>query len=84
MNRHAPGRKGTHENPRSALNLRLVLATFGLVSCTALAVVTFWVGILALGVALVVLAVVAAVDLVVVGRRVIRRRRRGERHTLFE
>ena len=84
MNGRAPERKGTHENPRSALNLRLVLATFGLVSCTALAVVTFWVGIPALGVALVILAVVAAVDLVVVGRRVIRRRRRGERHSLFE
>jgi Flp pilus assembly protein TadB len=83
MNRDSE-REGSHEEPRSALNLRVVLATFGLVSCTAFAVAAFWVGIPALGVVLVILAVVAAVDLIVVGRRVIRRRRRGERHSLFE
>ncbi|MCW2883732.1 MAG: hypothetical protein QOE54_306 [Streptosporangiaceae bacterium] len=82
MNR--PEREGTHEHPRSALNLRLVLATFGLVSCAAFAVAAFWAGIPVIGVVLVVLAGVAAVDLVVVGRRVARRRRRGEHHTLFE
>jgi Flp pilus assembly protein TadB len=79
-----PEREGTHEHPRSALNLRLALATFGLVVCTAFAVAAFWVGIPVLGAVLVLLAVVAVVDLVVVGRRVARRRRRGEHHTLFE
>lgn len=79
-----PERQGTHDHPRSALNLRLALATFGLVICTVFAVLAFWAGIPVLGVMLAVLAVVAAVDLVVVGRRVAGRRRRGEHHTLFE
>jgi Flp pilus assembly protein TadB len=79
-----PEREGTHEHPRSALNLRLALAAFGLVSCTGLAVGAFLAGILVLGVILALLAVIAVVDLVVVGRRVVRRRRRGEHHSLFE
>jgi Flp pilus assembly protein TadB len=82
MNR--PEQRGTHDHPKSALNLRLALATFGLVVCTVFAVIAFWAGIAVLGAILIVLAVVAAVDLAVVGRRVARRRRRGERHTLFE
>ncbi|MGI8333780.1 DUF6343 family protein [Actinomadura scrupuli] len=82
MNRPEP--EGTHDHPKSALNLRLALATFGLVICAVFAVIAFWAGIPVLGAVLAVLAVVAVVDLAVVGRRVARRRRRGEHHTLFE
>ncbi|WP_436759912.1 DUF6343 family protein [Streptosporangium sp. V21-05] len=77
-------KSGTHDHPRSALNLRLFLAVFGLVVCTALAVLSAWAGITALAVSMAVLAAVAVVDIVVVGIRIARRRRRGERHTLFE
>jgi Flp pilus assembly protein TadB len=76
--------KGTHEHPKSALNLRLIFALFGLVSSTALAITAFVVGYVTLGVVLAVIAGVALVNTAVVGVRVVRRRRRGERHTLFE
>ena len=60
---------------RSALTLRLWLAVFGLVSCTAIAV---WLAVLRVPTPLVVasalLAVVASVDIVVI----VRRKRRGE------
>jgi hypothetical protein len=59
---------------RSALTLRLWLAGFGLLACTAGAVVCFAVGVVWLAVVLVVLAAVAVVDIVVVARR----KRRGE------
>ncbi len=36
-----PGRRGTSDQPYSPLNLRLVLALFGLVVCTVLAVLLF-------------------------------------------
>ena len=79
------GARGTVGHPYSALNLRLVLAAFGFVSCAVLAVVLWWAGMRPWAVALGVLAVVALVDLVVVQ---IRRRRRREadpgRHSLFE
>ncbi|MFF5246944.1 DUF6343 family protein [Streptosporangium sp. NPDC000095] len=75
---------GTHDHPKSALNLRFVLAIFGLVVCTVLAVFAAQGGFTLLTVALAVLAAVAVVDIVVVGIRIARRRRRGERHTLFE
>lgn len=75
---------GTHDHPRSALNLRLLLAIFGLVVCTALAVLSAWAGIAALAVSMAALAAVAVADIVVVGIKITRRRRRGERHTLFE
>ncbi len=74
----------------SALNLRLVLAGFGLVACTALAVLAFGADFTLLGVVLVVLVVVAAVDLVVIVRRRAERGRAeaaaGRRvdHGLFE
>jgi hypothetical protein len=59
----------------SALTLRLVLATFGLLLCAAIAI---WMAVIDAPVLLVavfvVLAVIAAVDLVVVARR----KRRGE------
>jgi membrane protein YdbS with pleckstrin-like domain len=79
-----PGRRGTVDRPYSALNLRLVLAALGLVSSVVLALVSFGVGLDALGV-LLVLAVVAVVDLVVVQlRRRARRRTEGGHSSLFE
>lgn len=70
----------------SALNLRLVLATFGLVTMTVFAVVAFWVGLAWLGIVCAVLAVVAVVDLIVIQRRRAARHREepGARHSLFE
>ncbi|MBB3676297.1 DUF6343 family protein [Modestobacter versicolor] len=58
---------------RSALTLRLVLAAFGLVLCTVLAVVAYDDDVpRVFPVVLAVLAVVALVDLVVVARRKLR------------
>ncbi len=72
-------------HPYSALNLRLVLASFGLVICGALAAVLFWRGLVALGVVAGVLAVIAVVDLVVIQRRRRQRQRTDPReHTLFQ
>ncbi|SBT37842.1 DUF6343 family protein [Micromonospora auratinigra] len=70
----------------SALNLRLVLALFGLVSMTVFAVVAFAADVPWLGVGCAVLAVVAVVDLIVIQRRRAARRREepGVRHSLFE
>lgn len=80
------GRRGTHDRPNSALNLRLLLAGFGLVMSTVLAVLAAQAGLTWAAVALGVLALVAAVDLVVVQRR--RRARRREdpegNYSLFE
>lgn len=59
---------------RSALTLRAWLAGFGLLSCAVGAVLLFLAGLVGLGVLLVVLAVVAAVDL----GWVLFRKRRGE------
>jgi hypothetical protein len=59
---------------RSALTLRLVLATFGFLSCSALAIWAYAVDSMVLAGVLIVLAVVAAVDIAVV----VRRKRRGE------
>jgi hypothetical protein len=82
-----PKRRGTVGHPYSALNLRLALAIFGLVSCAVLAVLTMRAGATGFGWVLAALAVVAAIDIVVVQLR--RRARRageadGTRHTLFE
>ena len=58
---------------QSALTLRLVLAAFGLVVCTVFAVITFVADVpVVFPVVLLVLAVVALVDLVVVARRKLR------------
>jgi hypothetical protein len=58
---------GTSPPPRSALTLRLVLATFGLIVCTGAAVTFASAGLPApLIVVAVLLAVVAAVDLAVI------------------
>jgi hypothetical protein len=68
--------------PRSALNLRTVLAAFGLIACTALGVVAVAVG---SGVAAALLfagAIVAVIDLVLIARR--KKREPGEHTTLFE
>jgi hypothetical protein len=68
------------------LNLRLLFASFGLVSCAVLAFVSIRAGLPVLAVALAALAVVAAVDIVVIQlRRSARHREQpGARHSLFE
>ncbi|GIE94998.1 hypothetical protein [Paractinoplanes rishiriensis] len=76
-----PGRRGTVEKPYSALNLRLILAAFGFVVCTVLAVLLFRAGWPVPGWLLVGWAAVAVVDLVVVQ---LRRRARGRGHSMFE
>lgn len=77
--------RGSIGHPYSALNLRLLLAGIGLVSCAVLAVVLAVRGHGPVALALAGLAVLAAVDLVVIQVRR-RRRRRVEpwRHSLFE
>lgn len=81
-----PGRRGTVDQPYSPLNLRLVLALFGLVVCTALAVLLFRRGLTVPGWLLLAWAAVALVDAVVVQlrRRARRRAEGGRRHSLFE
>ncbi|MFG1607714.1 DUF6343 family protein [Actinoplanes sp. NPDC049265] len=80
-----PGRRGTVERPYSALNLRLALAVFGLVTSTVFAVLAGRAGWSVAGWILAVMALIAAIDIVVVQRR--RRARRkiqGDGHSLFE
>ena len=87
MTRSQPRRaRGTVGHAYSALNLRLALALFGLVTMTVFAVLAFWADVAWLGVVCAVFAVVAAVDLVVIQRRRAARRREepGVRHSLFE
>jgi hypothetical protein len=80
--------KGTIGQPRSALNLRLLLALFGLVFCAAMAVVSFRGRLPVAGWAFAVLAVTALIDIVVIQRRRMQRRRMQggprERGSLFE
>ena len=80
------GRRGTVGHPYSALNLRFVLALFGLVVCAGLAVLAWRADLLWLAIVLIVLAVVAVVDLVVIQRRRAARHREepGEKHSMFE
>lgn len=70
----------------SALNMRLILAIFGLVTMTVFAVVAFRVGVIWLGVVCAILAAVAVVDLFVIQRRRAARHREepGAKHSLFE
>lgn len=70
----------------SALNLRLVLASFGLVLCVVFAVLLFRVDQPVLGAVLAALAVTAVIDLVVILRRRRQRQRMNpDRHySLFE
>lgn len=78
--------RGTVGHAYSALNLRFVLAGFGLVTMTLFAVLAFRADLAWLGALCVVFAVVAAVDLVIIQRRRAARRREepGARHSLFE
>lgn len=81
------GARGTVGHAYSALNLRFVLAAFGLVIGVVFAVLAFRIGLVWLGVLLVLLALSAVVDMVVIQRRRAARRReepRGTHHTLFE
>ncbi len=79
------GARGTVGHPYTALNLRLVLAVFGLVSCGALAGVCFAAGYWVPGSILAVLAAIAIVDLIVIqARRRARRHADPARHSLFE
>ena len=87
MTRSQPRRaRGTVGHAYSALNLRLVLALFGLVTMTVFAILAFRVEVVWLGVVCALFAVVAVVDLVVIQRRRAARHREepGERHSLFE
>ena len=80
-----PGRKGTYDEPYSPLNLRLALAVFGLVACSAAAVVVIRLGFPLVGGMLVVFAVIAVIDIVVVQlRRRARRRTDPKNHSMFE
>lgn len=87
MTRAQPRRaRGTVGHAYSALNLRLVLAGFGLVTMAVFAVLAFRADLVWLGVLCVVFAVIAVVDLVIIQRRRAARRREepGVRHSLFE
>jgi hypothetical protein len=80
-----PGRRGTVEKPYSALNLRLILASFGFVVCTLLAIWLFRAGLAVPGWLLSAWAAVAVVDIVVIQlRRRARRRAGNDHHSLFE
>jgi hypothetical protein len=85
INPQPGGRRGTVGHGYSPLNLRLMLAAFGLVVSVVFAVLLLRVGAVVLGWLFVALAVVAAIDLVVVQlRRRARNRVEGEGHSLFE
>lgn len=74
------------QRPQSALNLRLLLALFGLAFTIVLILVGFYFHNRALVVFGVILTVITIVDLVVILVRKRRRRRRepGVRHSMFE
>ncbi|HEX5595967.1 MAG TPA: DUF6343 family protein [Micromonosporaceae bacterium] len=80
------GARGTIARPYSALNLRLLFALFGLVTCLVLGALAVRADLVVPAVIFGVLAAVAAIDLVVVQRRRRARRREepGVRHSLFE
>ncbi|WP_433349243.1 DUF6343 family protein [Micromonospora sp. CA-111912] len=87
MTRSQPRRaRGTVGHAYSALNLRLALAGFGLVTMAVFAVLAFRADVVWLGVVCAVFAAVAVVDLFVIQRRRAARRREqpGARHSLFE
>lgn len=77
---------GTVGHPYSALNLRLALATFGLIALAALAVVLAVMDYPVAAAVAAVAAAAAAINVVVVQWRRAERRRRepGVRHSLFE
>lgn len=85
MRAQRAGARGTAGHPYSALNLRLVLALFGLVTSVGLGILSLTAGFVWLAIALFVLAVTAAIDAVVVElRRRARFREGGGRGSLFE
>lgn len=69
--------RGTIEHPDSALNLRLWLAAYGLLTCVFMAVLLGLLGLVVPAVLVAALGVAAAVDLVVIQLR--RRAARQER-----
>jgi uncharacterized membrane protein YqjE len=73
-------------HPYSALNLRLALALFGVVSMVGLTVAFIWFDRRGFAIVTAVIAVIAAVNVAVVQRRRVQRRRRehGAKHSLFE
>lgn len=78
--------RGTVGHAYSALNLRLLLASFGFVAFVVLAIVSAVLDQVALAIFLAGLALVAAINVVVVQRRRRARRREepGVKHSLFE
>ena len=85
LNAQPPNRRGTVGHPYSALNLRLALALFGLITSAVFAVLLFRSDIAAFGWFFVVLAVIAAVDLLVIQlRRRSRHRSGNDSGSLFE
>jgi uncharacterized membrane protein YqjE len=72
--------------PQSALNLRLVLASFGLVCVAVLMFLAIWKHNLVLAIFCCVLASITITDIVVITIRRRRRSRRehGAHHSLFE
>jgi hypothetical protein len=80
-----PRRRGTVGHAYSALNLRLLLAGFGLVTSVVFAVLLFRAGFTGFGWFFAALALIAAVDLVVILLRRRARRRSGDTgRSLFE
>jgi membrane protein YdbS with pleckstrin-like domain len=80
------GREGTSDRPYSALNLRLILALFGL-AAAIVAGISFWRAGLPVWTIVVagILALVTIVNLfVVIARRRARRRQDPSHHTIFE
>lgn len=80
------GRRGTVGHPYSALNLRLLLASFGAVIMVVFAVLLAFAGQPVLAIIAAALAAVAVVDIAVVVRRIrVRHRQDPNRHySLFE
>ncbi len=78
-------RRGTVDRPYTALNLRLILASVGLIGWVGLAVLAFLGGYTVVGWFLIAAAAFAVIDLVVIQlRRRARDRNDGGGHSLFE
>lgn len=75
---------GGEQRPRSALNLRLALAIFGLLVCGVAGGFALVWGFVVAGVVLAVLAFVAVIDIGVVSWRKAQRSRRDDGYSLFE
>ncbi|MDQ0365123.1 hypothetical protein [Catenuloplanes indicus] len=78
LNAQPPNRRGSVGHPYSALNLRLALALFGLITSAVFAALLLRSDLVAFGWLFVALAVIAAVDLVVIQLRRRSRRRSGD------